>query len=156
MDAASGPELDLTNEHLASLADVDLPQDLMVRPDQPPAAILPPLSRPPGALHTLPPSGRWPVPSLVDSGPHCQPAAQLGGQSACADGPAAALPAPKPDQRGSRGGGPCQCARWGAAAEVAHVAMHVHACMRYGLGQGPNTVLCQSRKSTAFSASPEP
>lgn len=29
-EAASGPELDLTNAHLASLDDVDLPQDLMI------------------------------------------------------------------------------------------------------------------------------
>ena len=35
-EAASGPELDLTNAHLASLDDVDLPQDLMVRLDLPP------------------------------------------------------------------------------------------------------------------------
>jgi Leucine-rich repeat (LRR) protein len=35
-EAADGPELDLTNAHLANLADVDLPEDLMVRPDLPP------------------------------------------------------------------------------------------------------------------------
>ena len=63
-EVAGGGELDLTNAHLATLAEVDLPQDLLVRPTGPAAILLPP---PP--LRRLPPAAcrllaakrcRWP------------------------------------------------------------------------------------------------
>jgi hypothetical protein len=115
-DAQGDTELDLTNAHLPSLAEVEFPARLtasllLESPSPPP--LPPPCQLPPAAAPSRRPLQRaWSLPqtlpsyACVEPGPYSQPAAHVRAKPAGPDWPAPVVLAPEPAVQHSRGGSP--------------------------------------------------